>query len=66
MAVSDSNKINTYEMSFDGHILQRGFWLYVWRIEFEGKQYYYVGRTGDSSSAHVSSPFNRIGQHLDF
>ena len=26
----------------------------------------YVGRTGDSSSPHASSPFNRIGQHLDF
>ena len=25
----------------------------------------YVGRTGDSSSANASSPFKRIGQHLD-
>lgn len=25
----------------------------------------YVGRTGDSSSPHASSPFKRIGQHLD-
>jgi hypothetical protein len=26
---------------------------------------FYVGRTGDSSSPNASSPFRRIGQHLD-
>jgi hypothetical protein len=55
-----------YEMSFEGEVLQRGFWLYVWEIVFSQKTYIYVGRTGDSSSPHASSPFNRIGQHLDF
>ena len=29
-------------------------------------RYLYVGRTGDSSSANAASPFNRIGNHLDF
>jgi len=29
-------------------------------------RYLYVGRTGDSSSANAGSPFNRIGNHLDF
>lgn len=53
-------------MNFNGQVLERGFWLYVWKIEFRTSEYYYVGRTGDSSSAHASSPFNRIGQHLDF
>lgn len=53
-------------MSFNGQILERGFWLYVWKIDYNRKQFFYVGRTGDSSSAHASSPFNRIGQHLDF
>lgn len=55
----------TYQMSFDGNILQRGFWLYIWKIKSQHETYLYVGRTGDSSSPHASSPFNRIGHHLD-
>ena len=50
---------------FDGRILQRGFWLYVWIITHEEQEFLYVGRTGDSSSQFASSPFSRIGQHLD-
>ncbi len=53
-------------MSFDGKVLQRGFWLYVWEIVYRKNTYLYIGRTGDSSSPNASSPFNRIGQHLDF
>ena len=54
-------------LSFDGAILQRGFWLYVWEIKPAGAEpLYYVGRTGDSSSTHAQSPFNRMGQHLGF
>jgi hypothetical protein len=54
-------------LSFDGAILQRGFWLYVWEITPAGAApLYYVGRTGDSSSTHAQSPFNRMGQHLGF
>jgi hypothetical protein len=52
-------------MSFDGALLKRGFWLYVWRIEAAARHVLYVGRTGDSSSPNASSPFRRIGQHLD-
>jgi len=52
-------------MRFDGHLLNRGFWLYVWEIKGPLSHHVYVGRTGDSSSAHASSPFKRIGQHLD-
>ena len=58
--------INSYQMAFDGEVLERGFWLYVWKIQSEDREVFYVGRTGDSSSPHASSPFNRIGQHLDF
>ena len=58
--------INTYQMEFNGEILERGFWLYVCEIIEDKKKYIYVGRTGDSSSANASSPFNRIGRHLDF
>ncbi len=54
-------------LSFDGAILQRGFWLYVWEITPAGAApLYYVGRTGDSSSTRAQSPFNRMGQHLGF
>ncbi len=52
-------------MNFDGALLKRGFWLYVWDIISEGSRHLYVGRTGDSSSPHASSPFARIGRHLD-
>lgn len=52
-------------MAFSGSLLQRGFWLYVWRVVEGDRQVLYVGRTGDSSSCFASSPFRRIGQHLD-
>lgn len=55
------------EVRFNGGILLRGFWLYVWEITPpEGGALYYVGRTGDSSSTNAQSPFNRMGQHLGF
>lgn len=55
-------------MSFDGQVLKRGFWLYIWKIYTlkSNKEYLYVGRTGDSSSPNAASPFNHIGRHLDF
>lgn len=57
----------TTELSFDGFILRRGFWLYIWEITTPaGEGLYYVGRTGDSSSLKAQSPFNRLGQHLGF
>ncbi len=59
--------LRLYELTFDGGILQRGFWLYVWEIIHpSGDRLYYVGRTGDSSSTNAQSPFNRMGQHLGF
>lgn len=55
------------EVRFNGGILKRGFWLYVWEITPpNGGALYYVGRTGDSSSTNAQSPFNRMGQHLGF
>lgn len=57
--------LQAYSMTFDGHLLNRGFWLYVWEIKRPMSHHVYVGRTGDSSSPHASSPFKRIGQHLD-
>ena len=60
-------KTKTLELNFNGELLQRGFWLYIWEIKTAKKKYlYYVGRTGDSSSINAQSPFNRMGQHLSF
>ncbi|HEY0307313.1 MAG TPA: hypothetical protein VGB94_04075 [Acidobacteriaceae bacterium] len=56
--------LHSYKMSFQGELLKRGFWLYVWDIKGD-KRHLYVGRTGDYSSPNASSPFRRIGQHLD-
>lgn len=45
-------------------MLERGFWLYVWRIHSDSEALLYVGRTGDESSPNASAPYNRFGQHL--
>lgn len=55
----------SYSMKFDGSVLARGFWLYVWDIRGPSLRWLYVGRTGDNSSPNAQSPFKRIGQHLD-
>jgi len=57
--------MKVHEITFGGSLLERGFWLYVWRISERDKVALYVGRTGDSSSQYAASPFNRLGQHLD-
>lgn len=57
--------LRSYNMQFDGQLLNRGFWLYVWDVKGNDRRYVYVGRTGDTSSRYASSPFRRIGQHLD-
>lgn len=57
--------MKSYEMHFTGRILERGFWLYVWRISSANKTFWYVGRTGDSSSKYAASPFSRLSRHLD-
>jgi hypothetical protein len=57
----------THDLRFDGGLLQRGFWLYVWEVTPAGAPaLHYVGRTGDSSSINAQSPFARMGQHLGF
>lgn len=53
-------------LSLPGPMLQRGFWLYVWRVQTPKGERHYVGRTGDSSSPHATAPYTRMGQHLGF
>jgi len=60
-----SARMNLHRTSFPGAILERGFWLYAWRIRHGERQFFYVGRTGDSSSQYAASPFSRLVRHLD-
>ena len=56
-----------YKITIPGAVVQRGFWLYVWRVHApKGKKLLYVGRTGDSSSSNAASAYNRVGQHLGY
>jgi len=65
--IEDAAPLAIHEVRFEGGVLQRGFWLYVWEVTPADKaSLYYVGRTGDSSSTNAQSPFNRMGQHLGF
>lgn len=57
--------MRVHRVKFSGAILERGFWLYAWRITAGDEEVFYVGRTGDSSSKFAASPFARLGQHLD-
>lgn len=57
-------ELEVCRMEFSGRLLKRGVWLYIWDIKGD-ERHLYVGRTGDSSSPNASSPFRRIGQHLD-
>jgi len=57
--------MKVHTLKFKGALLERGFWLYIWKVGDGGRQVFYVGRTGDSSSRYAASPFNRLGQHLD-
>ena len=58
--------METYEIKFQSAILRRGFWIYVVQItDSKGKKYYYVGRTGDSSSVNAASLFVRLGRHFE-
>ncbi len=57
--------MKSHKINFSGAILERGFWLYVWRIKHRNTEFVYVGRTGDSSSRYAASPFARLSQHLD-
>jgi hypothetical protein len=62
---SDTVTAATHLVEFDGALARRGFWLYVFEATApDGKQFLYVGRTGDSSSFNAQSPYRRLGQHL--
>lgn len=57
-------RAGTHALTLPGAMLQRGFWLYVWRVDTPEGDKLYVGRTGDSSSANAAPPYARMGQHL--
>ena len=54
-----------YHMSLPAPILQRGFWLYVWKVKLPaGQETHYVGMTGDTGSGIAQSAMNRVSAHL--
>jgi hypothetical protein len=55
-----------HTVSFPGAIVQRGFWLYVWRVATPKGMFHYVGRTGDNPSPKATAPYTRMGQHLGY
>ena len=57
--------MRTLSLAFDGAILRRGYWIYVVQVRCGRRQFYYVGRTGDSSSANAASLFTRLSNHLN-
>ena len=62
--IGSSLSRSEHAVQFDGSLLCEGFWIYVIRIEHNKKCYYYVGRTGDSSSPSAGSPFSRLASHF--
>jgi hypothetical protein len=56
--------MNQYHIEFSGKIIERGFWIYTYKILHNNTTYFYVARTGDSSSPHASSPFSRMLSHF--
>lgn len=55
---------STHVLTIPGPMLNRGFWLYVWRIKSTDRQYLYVGRTGDNPTPKAAAPFRRMVRHL--
>lgn len=60
-----TRRVRFFKFDFDGQLLRRGFWLYVWQVRCGKRRFAYVGRTGDSSSRNAASPFSRVGSHLN-
>ena len=54
-----------HKLTFPGAMNERGFWLYVRRVESPVGELLYVGRTGDEASANAASPIKRMGITLD-
>jgi hypothetical protein len=56
-----------HEFSLPPALLQRGFWIYIWKItRRDGSPIFYVGMTGDTGSSRAQSPINRLSAHLGF
>lgn len=54
-----------HQAEFNGALLTRGFWLYVWEINVsDGRTLHYIGKTGDKASGVSQSPFDRLSKHL--
>ena len=57
-------KASTHTLTLPAAMLERGFWLYVWKVETPAGEYLYVGRTGDNSTPYATPPYQRMGPFL--
>lgn len=56
-----------HQVNFEGTLLARGFWLYIWEIGTgDGLTVHYVGKIGDKASGVCQSPFDRLSKHLGY
>ena len=63
--MAQKKKLKLFRLKLPSEMLQRGFWLYVWRVVApDDRELLYVGRTGDNSSPNASPIYIRMGQHL--
>src|ERR1700738_2722495 len=54
-----------HQFSIPAQILERGFWLYVWKVGLPDETIvHYVGMTGDTGAAIAQSAMNRVAAHL--
>lgn len=60
----NTTELFSHHVTFDGALLCRGFWLYVFNIINKTERFIYIGMTGDRSSGHAGSPFDRMSKHL--
>ncbi|MFH5880880.1 hypothetical protein [Liberiplasma polymorphum] len=57
--------MNDYEFNFNGVLLNKGFWIYCYKITTrENQLFYYIGRTGDNKEFQVGSPLKRLFAHF--
>ena len=55
---------STQKLEFDGKLLERGFWLYIWEIKSAvGNPVYYVGRTGLTVVLAASPKFQQLAEN---
>jgi len=56
--------MNSFEITIGPDWITSGYYLYVVRIDYKQKQYFYIGQTGDNHYHTARAPLYRIGGHF--